>query len=159
MKPIEHPPLNPDPLLNAIRGVVSSGIDRDDVLLAVAEVLRSEVRHYDWVGFYIVDPKTNRDLVLGPYAGAATDHVRIPFGRGICGQAAEKKKTIVVGDVSKETNYLSCSIAVKAEIVVPIVKGGEVVAELDVDSHSVDPFTEQDRQFLSDVCNALSLIF
>jgi len=82
--------------------------------------------------------------------------VRIPFGRGICGQAAERKETFVVQDVSKETNYLSCSPEVKSEIVVPIMKDGRVLGELDIDSHSLAPFTDEDREFLENICRLIS---
>jgi len=85
--------------------------------------------------------------------------VRIAFGRGVCGRAAEQKQTIVVDDVSKETNYLSCSVNVKSEIVAPIFKDGDVVAELDVDSHTVSAFSQADRVFLEDVCARLAELF
>jgi GAF domain-containing protein len=84
--------------------------------------------------------------------GAPTDHTRIPFGQGICGQAAERKETFVVQDVSMEDNYLSCSVDVRSEIVLPIMDGGEVLGELDIDSHAVSPFTEQDGQLLTGIC-------
>ena len=91
-------------------------------------------------------------LVLGPYAGEPTDHTRIPFGQGICGQVAESLQNFVVQDVNQETNYLSCSIHVKAEIVLPILKDGAFIAQLDIDSHILNPFTDEDLQFLEDVC-------
>jgi GAF domain-containing protein len=97
--------------------------------------------------------------MLGPYLGAPTEHVKIAFGQGICGQAAERKETFVVQDVSKETNYLSCSIKVKAEIVVPIFKDEKIVGELDIDSHTANPFTEEDKTYLEKICEELKKIF
>lgn len=114
------------------------------------------VSHYDWVGFYLVDKTRENELVLGPFEGEPTEHVRIPFGRGVCGQVVELGKTFIVQDVSKETSYLSCSPKVKSEIVVPIFKNGEIVGELDVDSHALSPFTGEDRVFLEKICEIVS---
>ncbi|MGB9621131.1 MAG: GAF domain-containing protein [Brevinematia bacterium] len=69
-----------------------------------------------------------------------------------------KKATIIVQDVSKETNYLSCNPKVKSEIVIPIFKNGEIIGELDIDSHSLSPFTEEDRSFLENICKIVSEI-
>jgi len=131
-----------------------SGDDADARLQAVCDLLKEEVPHYDWVGFYLVDPNKERELVLGPFAGAPTEHVRIPFGYGICGQAAERKKTFMVPDVAREQNYLSCSPHVKSEIVLPVLRQGEVMGELDIDSNTLNAFSEEDRAFLLKVCYA-----
>ena len=123
---------------------------------AICELLRKDVPHYDWVGFYFIDPKNRSELVLGPFSGEPTEHKRIKFGEGICGQAAETRDIFIVQDVSKETNYLSCSPDVRSEIVVPIFKNGEIVGELDIDSHRINPFTDEDREFLSWVCEKVA---
>jgi len=122
----------------------------------VCRILYENVPHYNWVGFYLTDPSKRDELVLGPFVGEPTEHVRIPFGRGICGQAAERRVTFVVQDVSKETNYLSCSPKVESEIVVPIVVNGEVLGELDIDSHVLNGFDENDRNFLERICEKIS---
>jgi len=96
---------------------------------------------------------------LGPYIGKPTEHTKIPFGRGICGQAADRKETFIVQDVSKESNYLSCSPLVKSEIVVPIIKNNKVLGELDIDSHVIEPLTKEDIRFLEDVCNIITQLF
>jgi GAF domain-containing protein len=145
-----------DALLARIEALAASGRPRDHVLLEVCRLLKAEVPHYDWVGFYITDPDAPRELVLGPFDGAPTEHVRIPFGMGICGQAAEREATFVVQDVRREANYLSCSPAVRSEIVVPLLKDGRVLGELDIDSHAVAPFTLEDRKFLEKVCEVLA---
>ncbi len=138
-------------LLDRIRGILEEG--GREALQRVCDTLRNEVPHYDWVGFYFVD---GRELVLGPFSGEPTEHVRIKFGEGICGQAAEREEVFIVQDVSKEDNYLSCSPEVKSEIVVPIFKDGKVVGELDIDSHKLSPFTEEDEKFLEEVCSLVS---
>lgn len=120
----------------------------DRRLRSICRLLQENVPHYDWVGIYWVDPTNPTDLVLGPYSGAATEHTRIGFGVGICGQAAERQETFVVQDVSQETNYLSCSIETKSEIVVPILLGTAVLGEIDIDSHTIAPFLPEDSEFL-----------
>ena len=132
--------------------------DSSAKLQGICDLLRKNVPHYDWVGFYVADAAT-KTLRLGPFSGAPTEHARIAFGQGICGQAAERKETFVVQDVSKEANYLSCGIHVKSEIVAPVMRDGEVVAELDIDSHTCDAFTGQDRLFLEKVAGIVSCLF
>lgn len=144
-------------LLAEVERSIEGDAKRDEKLLRICTVLRDHVPYYDWVGFYLVEG--DRELVLGPFVGEPTEHVRIAFGRGICGQAAEKKETFVVQDVSKEPHYLSCSPNVQSEIVAPIFKNGEVVGELDLDSHVRSPFTEEDRAFLEKVCGVVSKLF
>jgi len=139
-----------DALLKKIKEIVKTKIDSKEKLLKICELLKDNVPYYNWVGFYIADDK-KKELYLGPYVGEPTEHLRIPYGRGICGQAAERKETFVVQDVSKETNYLSCSVKVKSEIVVPVFKGDKVVAEIDIDSHKISPFTKEDQEFLEQV--------
>jgi len=124
--------------------------------LKVCQILKQEIYHYDWVGFYLLKDGA---LQLGPFAGKPTEHVTIAIGKGVCGQVAEKKETIIVQDVYQETNYISCSIDVQSEIVVPILINGEFVAELDIDSHSPGPFTSNDQVFLEEVCALLANSF
>ena len=136
-----------DALLRRCRGELARGEERGVGLQLVCDLLQREVAHYDWFGFYIAVAE-ERMLVLGPYQGEATDHVRIPYGRGICGQAAEREETFLVDDVRREDNYLACSLRVRSEIVVPIFRSGAVVAEIDIDSHRPAAFGADDRAFL-----------
>jgi GAF domain-containing protein len=146
-------------LLSNVREIVAQDTPREVALAAICELLAREVPHYDWVGFYLVDPERPQELVLGPFEGAPTEHTRIAFGQGICGQAAATELTFVVQDVSQETNYLSCSPHVRSEIVVPIFKDGAVVGELDIDSHELAPFTDADQAFLEAVCAEVARLF
>ncbi len=129
-------------------------INPDDLLLGICELLKQEVYHYDWVGFYILDQEKN-ELVLGPFVGKPTQHTHIAVGKGICGQVAASGQTMVVQDVTQVENYISCGLEVQSEIVVPVLKNGKFVAELDIDSHSPAPFTDDDNVFLDKVCNLL----
>jgi GAF domain-containing protein len=130
-------------------------INPEDLLLRICELLKQEIYHYDWVGFYILDQEKN-ELVLGPYVGKPTQHTHIAVGKGICGQVAESGRTMVVQDVTQVENYISCGLDVQSEIVVPVLKDGKFVAELDIDSHSPAPFTPDDSEFLAKVCELLT---
>jgi GAF domain-containing protein len=134
---------------------MSFGIVNDsegDKLLRICSLLKDRVSHYDWVGFYLVDNDDENRLVLGPFVGEPTEHTIIPFGEGICGQAADTGKLFLIQDVSKETNYLSCSPEVRSEIVLPVHRNGRIIGELDIDSHQLEPFTELDRILLESIC-------
>lgn len=124
--------------------------DAGGALQRICDHLMDEVPHYDWVGYYLAVP-ADRLLVLGPFSGAPTEHTKIPYGKGICGQAAERRSTFVVPDVRSETNYLACSLQTRAEIVLPVEHEGEFVGELDIDSHTRDPFTPDDDRLLAAV--------
>lgn len=143
-------------LIEKARAITKDETDKDEKLRAICKLLRDNVSHYDWVGFYFVDKAKQNELILGPFEGEPTEHVRIQFGRGICGQAAQLKRTFIVQDVSKETNYLSCSLNVKSEIVTPIFKKEELVGELDIDSHTLSAFTDEDKMFLAKIGKIVS---
>ena len=123
----------------------------EDTLFSICNLLKSEVSHYDWVGFYFKNDD-KKELKLGPFAGAPTDHIIIPFGKGICGQVAVSDQNFVVPDVKAQDNYIACSITVKSEIVIPIFVEGKNVGQIDIDSNTLDPFTKQDEDFLEFVC-------
>ena len=142
--------LNTQALLEEIRNLARHP-DGGGSLQRICDYLRDQVVHYDWVGYYIAVPE-DRILALGPFSGKPTEHLKIPYGRGICGQAAVTQDTFVVPDVMAETNYLSCSIETRAEIVLPVTWDGTFVGELDIDSHTVDPFTEEDTVLLTEIC-------
>jgi GAF domain-containing protein len=110
---------------------------------------------YNWVGFYMLDAKDENVLVLGPYRGAPTEHVRIPITEGICGAAVAQEKTVIVGDVSAEPRYLACSLETRSEIVVPIRANGKIVGEIDIDGHTINAFGADDRSFLENCADVL----
>jgi GAF domain-containing protein len=138
-------------ILDRVRDVVEGDSPRDEKLLAVARTLAQSVPYYNWVGFYFPAAQGAEELHLGPFVGEPTEHAKIPFGKGVCGQVAETKQTMIVPDVKRLTNYLACSVKVQSEIVVPILKGGRFVGELDIDSHARAPFAEADRGLLEKV--------
>ncbi len=119
----------------------------DERLSEVCELLKISVPYYDWVGFYFKNGD-KEELKLGPYAGEPTDHTIIPFGKGICGQVAVSNKNFVVPDVKAQNNYIACSIDVRAEIVIPLFVNRENIGQIDIDSHTEDPFSHEDEVFL-----------
>lgn len=146
-------------ILQQVDTIVQSKRKREEKLLAICELLDQEIDVFDWTGFYLASEDEERMLVLGPYVGEETDHTKIPFGRGICGQAAETLDTFVVQDVNKADNYLACSIHVQSEIVVPIMKGEKFVGELDIDSHTKDAITDELRDLCEIICEKISPLF
>ena len=121
----------------------------------MVKLLHNRMLKYNWVGFYLLEPGAEPPmLVLGAFEGAMTPHTRIPLNQGICGAAASSGKTVVVDDVSKDTRYLACSLETKSEIVVPVFVHGEVVGELDIDSHFPAAFTPEHQSFVQH-CAAL----
>ena len=115
---------------------------------SIVDLIAGRLAYYNWVGFYMLDPRDTSMLVLGPFHGAPTQHVRIPVTEGICGAAVAQGETVIVDDVSSDPRYLSCSIETRSEIVTPIRANGKVVGEIDVDSHSLSAFQPADRKFL-----------
>ncbi|GGZ64639.1 GAF domain-containing protein [Mesonia mobilis] len=113
----------------------------------ICNVLRDNISYYNWVGFYFKNGDKN-ELKLSSFAGEPTDHTIIPFGKGICGQVAESNSNFVVPDVKAQDNYIACSITVKAEIVVPLFVNGKNIGQIDIDSNTIDPFTDKDERFL-----------
>ncbi|MFT0602119.1 GAF domain-containing protein [Bacillus cereus] len=98
----------------------------------------------NWVGFYVTE---GNQLVLGPFQGMPAC-VRIPFGRGVCGVAAETKATQLVADVHQFPGHIACDSASNSEIVVPIIKDGNVIGVLDIDSPEKNRFDEVDQRYL-----------
>jgi L-methionine (R)-S-oxide reductase len=119
----------------------------NEKLTKVCELLQEHIDYYDWVGFYFAN-EAERTLHLKAFAGEPTDHTVIPFGKGICGQVAESNQNFVVPDVKAQDNYIACSITVKSEIVIPLFKDGKNIGQIDIDSNTIDPFSEEDERFL-----------
>ncbi|MGY8986579.1 MAG: GAF domain-containing protein [Sphingomonadales bacterium] len=104
-----------------------------------------------WTGFYMVDPYTNDQLVVGPYQGTL-GCLRIPFGKGVCGAAASKEETQIVGDVNSFPGHISCDGLTKSEIVVPVWDStNELIAVLDIDSKEPGYFDQTDREALEHI--------
>jgi GAF domain-containing protein len=139
-----------------LRRVVRSGSQPRAILDFVVKELRRTFPKYAWVGVYLVE---GDELVLRAWSGPhATQHVRIPIGQGICGLAARTKETVVVGDVSKDPRYLECFPETRSEIVVPILRDGVAIGDIDIDSDALDAFTPEDRGFLEELADGLAKV-
>lgn len=114
------------------------------------KLMAERLPSYNWVGFYMLDPKDPSTLVLGPFHGAPTEHIRISVTEGICGAAVAQGQTVIVDDVASDPRYLACSVETRSEIVVPIRAHGEIVGEIDIDSHNLEAFGPGDRSFLEE---------
>lgn len=115
-------------------------------LANASALLFSSLDRLNWAGFYLAE---GEKLVLGPFQGKPAC-IEIPFGRGVCGTAAELRKTVVVYDVHEFPGHIACDCASNSEIVVPIIKNGKVVGVLDIDSPEVGRFTDEDEAGLEE---------
>jgi L-methionine (R)-S-oxide reductase len=106
----------------------------------------------NWVGFYLMD--TNNELVLGPFQGLPAC-VRIPLGKGVCGTSAQIKTTVRVEDVHQFPGHIACDAASQSEIVIPLLKNGQLLGVLDIDSPEKNRFDELDQKMLEEFVSAL----
>ena len=143
--PINMPFQNIEPLVTFICNDITLPVF--DRLKGVCQLLHDHLDGYDWVGFYFANAK-EKTLHLSAYVGEPTDHLTIPFGKGICGQVAESNQTFLVDDVHAQDNYIACSITVKSEIVVPIFIEGKNIGQIDIDSKTINRFSKADETFL-----------
>jgi L-methionine (R)-S-oxide reductase len=127
--------------------------DGKQAMTRAVEILKARMPDYSWVGIYQL---FGNELVLGPFQGKPSPHTRIPVGRGICGAAVAEKETIIVDDVNADPRYLACSDETTSEIVVPIMRGSDVLGEIDIDSDRRAAFGADDKRMLEVVAAILS---
>ena len=148
-------------LVEQIKALIEGERDGVAVMANVAAAIH-EAMGFWWTGFYRVMPKAGSDvkeLVLGPFQGPVAC-MHIPFGRGVCGTAWERRATIVVPDVEQFPGHIACSSLSRSEIVVPVLsQTGDVVAVLDIDSKELSTFDDTDRQHLEAICSLIAPIF
>lgn len=137
-------------LLPQIKSLVENEPDAIANMANISACLK-DTFHFWWVGFYRV---VGDELVLGPFQGSVAC-TRIKRGRGVCGTAWKEKKTVVVPDVDKFPGHIACSSLSRSEIVVPLFKGDEVVAVLDIDSEKLSCFDEEDKECLEEIVNVI----
>lgn len=110
----------------------------------MSALLKQTLPNSVFTGFYLFDGK---ELILGPFQGGVSC-VRIALGKGVCGEVAQKRQTMIVDDVTKHANYIACDSAARSEIVVPMVKEGQLIGVLDLDSHLVGDYDDLDQAYL-----------
>lgn len=139
----------------SLESLLESSLEGHTGLEAVDKVvgfLKERMPHYNWVGVYLLQ---EQELVLGPYLGKPSPHVRIPIDQGVCGAAVREAQTVVVDNVNSDPRYLACSIETKSEIVAPIWSGGRIVGEIDIDSDQLAAFKESDRRLIEHAASLL----
>jgi L-methionine (R)-S-oxide reductase len=142
-------------LKESITANIDSNKTVSEKLQFICNLLSQEIEYYDWVGFYFKNGK-KKELKLAEFSGEPTEHTIIPFGKGICGQVAVSNENFVVPNVEDQDNYISCGFKVKSEIVIPIFVDGKNIGQIDIDSHTVNPFSENDELLLEFVCEKVA---
>jgi len=145
-----------DEVVSQVEQMVDSSATRDEVLRYAVQILKQEREHYNWVGIYLIEGDT---LVLHNYIGKPTEHTHIPIGKGVCGVAVAEGANQIVGDVTRLDNYLACSVETRAEIVVLIRRGMDILGQIDIDSDLENAFTKEDEALLSRVADLIARRF
>ncbi len=140
-------------LLAQVKAMVK---DESDPVANMANVaaLIQEAFHFWWTGFYRV---IGEQLVLGPFQGPVAC-TRIGFGKGVCGTSWKEHQTIVVEDVEQFPGHIACSSESKSEIVVPLIKQGEVIGVLDIDSERLATFDQTDKEWLEQIAEVTAAV-
>ncbi|MBQ6243169.1 MAG: GAF domain-containing protein [Bacteroidales bacterium] len=137
-------------LLKQVRSLVEGESDPVANLANAASAIH-EAFGFWWTGFYLV---RDNQLVLGPFQGPVAC-TRIPFGKGVCGTAWARGGTVVVPDVEEFPGHIACSSASRSEIVVPLMRGDEVLGVLDIDSRELATFDDVDAEGLAPIAALL----
>lgn len=140
-------------LLAQVKAIVKDETDSVANMANVAALIQ-ETFHFWWTGFYRV---IGEQLVLGPFQGPVAC-TRIGFGKGVCGTSWKEKKTLVVEDVEQFPGHIACSSESKSEIVVPLMKNGEVIGVLDIDSERLATFDQTDKEWLEQIAEATAAV-
>lgn len=141
-------------LIKSLKAIIDPSLPLITNLSNASAVLK-QMDDINWCGFYL---KEGENLYLGPFQGEVAC-TTININRGVCGYAARNKTSIIVPDVTKFEGHIACSSLSKSEIVVPIVKDNQVKAVIDIDSPSLDRFTNNDLVILEEVANILKELF
>ena len=137
-------------LLQEVEALVSNETDEIANMANIAAAIHAKMG-FHWTGFYRV---IGEELVLGPFQGPVAC-TRIRYGRGVCGTAWKEARTLIVPDVDQFPGHIACSALSRSEIVVPILRKGAVVAELDIDSAELDTFDAVDERYLTVLLTSL----
>ena len=137
-------------LIPQIKGLLEGETDLVANLANVTAALKEQFGWF-WVGFYLVKED---QLVLAPFQGPVAC-TRIKKGRGVCGSSWAEAKTLIVPDVEKFPGHIACSSLSRSEIVVPIIRNGQVLGVLDVDSDALDQFDATDQQYLEQIIDLI----
>ncbi|MBE3569236.1 MAG: GAF domain-containing protein [Bacillales bacterium] len=140
-------------VIKQLKALAESEPNRIANLSNASALLNQFLEEINWVGFYLYEQEKN-ELVLGPFQGLPAC-VRIPLGKGVCGTAAQELKTIRVKNVHQFPGHIACDAASQSEIVVPMIKEGQLIGVLDIDSPIINRFDEIDQSMLEQFVHAL----
>lgn len=143
-----------EPILATIRTELSKIRDPALIYMLVVDQL-SQMPYFDWTGIYLLNP-VRKELYLCYHVGKDTEHTIIPVGQGVCGSAVAEHTDKVIDDVTKEKNYLACSLETRSEIVVLLENDGEIFGQIDVDSDQIGAFDETDRKYLREIATMMA---
>ena len=138
-------------LIPQIKGLLEGETDLIANLANITAAVKEQFG-WLWVGFYIVK---GDELVLGPFQGPVAC-TRIRKGRGVCGTSWAEAKTLIVPDVEEFPGHIACSSLSKSEIVLPVIRGHQVVAVLDIDSELLNHYDETDKKYLEEIIALLT---
>jgi L-methionine (R)-S-oxide reductase len=135
-------------LLKDFGYVAQSARTVDALMDAIVQRLHDTMTRYNWVGFYLVDKSRPGSLLLGPHVGSFEPHENVSLDKGLCGDAASTRKTVVVNNAADDPRYKASSALVKSEIVVPVFVQNALYGEIDINSYFVNTFTFEEQQFV-----------
>lgn len=138
-------------LLPQIEALINPGEPLISNLANVTAALKYAFDKISWVGFYLLK---NEKLYLGPFQGKVACSV-IEIGKGVCGNSASRKETIIVDDVEKFQGHIVCDNGSRSEIVIPLIKDEKIFGVLDLDSYQISAFNETDKQYLEELCKLI----
>jgi L-methionine (R)-S-oxide reductase len=127
-------------LLKEFEEFARSAAEPSAIMLRVSQRIHTHIPRYNWVGFYLVDPKDPSMLVLGPHAGSFTPKPTISWSEGLCGSAAAGRRMVVSDNVTEDRRYIQASDLVKSQISVPVLAGGKVLGVFNVESYFISTF-------------------
>jgi L-methionine (R)-S-oxide reductase len=149
------PVVNGEKIVAALRGAFTHDATTKDLLQLAADRIQGSGSPYTSVYMYML----NGDVLdLEAFAGRPTDHTQIAVGKGVCGTAVAESRDRNIPDVREITNYISCSIYTRSELVVLIRRGPLILGQIDVDSDAIDPFTDAEEAEIKKIADALAVL-
>ena len=149
------PVVNGEKIVAALRGAFTHDATTKDLLQLAADRIQGSGSPYTSVYMYML----NGDVLdLEAFAGRPTDHTQIAVGKGVCGTAVAESRDLNIPDVREITNYISCSIYTRSELVVLIRRGPLILGQIDVDSDAIDPFTDAEEAEIKKIADALAVL-
>jgi L-methionine (R)-S-oxide reductase len=141
--------------MNEFEGFARSAASAEGLMGYISKRIHEHIPRYNWVGFYLIDPKDYSTLILGPYAGSFTPNPRISLDQGICGSAASTGLVAVADNVAEDPRYLQASDLVKSQIAAPVFVGRRSAAVFNVESYFMASFKPGPERLFVENCARL----